>query len=236
MTTSTLSTGSRTIFFSAFRCTSALAPVTRIASRRNAAFLPLLSIRWTLAPGRVRERASNRDGRKAAAGAEIDPDLGVRRHVPEVAANWRRAWSTTVGIVDGEIRLVFCCHTKAARRIVPAAFCVSRETGVSFSARALSALRSSTPCLRALTRFWQTVWLGASCRGRASHGRPATSAPPASCRRAWPRDRWCVDELRDQLLLGFIRQARQRGVIEIVRQREAFIAAIGCDVGAWRDR
>ena len=54
------------------------------ASRRKAAFLPLLSTRWTAAPGPSGERAGDDQPGKAGAGAEIDPDLGVRRERQEL--------------------------------------------------------------------------------------------------------------------------------------------------------
>ncbi len=66
-------------------------------------------------------------------------------------ANRRRAGSRYVGIVDGEIRVGVCCHFSSRSTNSSSRFCVSRETGVSASARALSAARSTVPCPRALT-------------------------------------------------------------------------------------
>ena len=66
------------------RCTVAGADVTRTASRRKAAFLALRSTRWTIGARRLRQRAGQHHAGKAAAAAEVDPDLRRRGEVQEL--------------------------------------------------------------------------------------------------------------------------------------------------------
>ena len=54
------------------------------ASRRNAAFLPMLSTRWTAAPARPASAQAMTSPGKAGAGAEIDPASGLRRQRQEL--------------------------------------------------------------------------------------------------------------------------------------------------------
>ena len=65
-------------------CTTAGAPVTRCASRRKAAFLLLLSTRWTAGPGLAGERAGDHQARESTARAEIDPDARVRGKIEQL--------------------------------------------------------------------------------------------------------------------------------------------------------
>jgi hypothetical protein len=55
--------------------------------------------------------------------------------------------------VEDATRFIVFCQSNSASTNVSKRFSVSRETGVSFKACALSAARSSAPCPRLLTRF-----------------------------------------------------------------------------------
>ena len=92
-------------------CTIAGAPVTRIASRRKAAFLALLSTRWILAPGDVGERAGNRPG--PGSPAPLPRSIQIRASgasVEELERVRRCAASRSRGTVelDDEIGACFC--------------------------------------------------------------------------------------------------------------------------------
>ena len=126
---------------------------------------------------------------KSAAGAEVHPDFGVRRQRQELqrigdvprpdlwnASRARSGWSSAASAA-------------AVRRIASSRFCVSRETGVSASARALSAARSNA--LPSLTRSSRP------CRGRActcaTSNVSAAGVTPSMLAR---RGRWCADDAR----------------------------------------
>ena len=70
-------------FLNALRWTCAGTPVTRTASRRNVAFFPLLSMRWTRF-GLIHERAGDRNAGKATTRPEVDPHSRLRRQGDEL--------------------------------------------------------------------------------------------------------------------------------------------------------
>ena len=128
----------------------------------------------------------------------------------------------TCAIVDGAIRLIRRCQLSSSSTKASSRFCVSRETGVSVSARFLSAAEIALPaaCSRRLRgKFFAALDMRDQQRQRRRRhaidaARMSDGARP----------------MRLQFLFRFVRQSRQRSVIEIVRQREAFVAPIGGNV------
>ncbi len=121
--------------------TIAGAPVSRTASRRKAAFLPMLSTRWTCAPGvSASAQAIAKPGNPPPEPRSTQIFApGAKSRSCKESAIWR---VQTVNSVDAAIRFIRCCHcnrsaTKRSRRAA-----VSRETGVSPRPRARSAVRS----------------------------------------------------------------------------------------------
>ena len=117
------------------------------ASRRNAAFLLMLSTRWTAAPGRSAERAGDDQAGKAGAGAEIDPASCVRRRAAGAGANRRHGGSRSSGswtARSGCMRLL-PLEQRARRTGRAAPMFHVKQVPTSASARARSARACSRP-------------------------------------------------------------------------------------------
>ena len=105
--------------------TSASAPVSAVASRKNAHLRESASTRWTRASAQI---AITRPGKPAP-----DPTSIQVRAVGAIATNcaesrkWRRHIS---GIVDRPIRLILGCHSAMRRSRMIRRASVSRETNV----------------------------------------------------------------------------------------------------------
>ena len=194
------------------------APVLAAASRRNAAFLWLLSTRWTCAPGRSGERAGDHQARKARAGAEIDPDrCASGASAAEAGAQSATCRVQSCGSVDGATRFIVCCHLQQQRRRSDrAAPHVSRETGVSPAVRRARA--RSAAIIGLLRRPSAAV-------RRAGHA-PTSSVSAAgvmpSMRPAWPMRARAGS--RSSFCAHLVREPGDAGVVEVVRQREALVA------------
>ena len=139
------------------------------------------------------------------------------------AASRRRAASTAAAASRGRPGSGFAGAATAGRRIFESRASVSRETGVSASARSLSAARSSAPC---------PALVQARCAARLPRFTCATRSVSAagvmpSILLAWPMVR---GRMVQQLLSDFVGKSAQRCVIEIVRQRETFIAPIARNI------
>ena len=129
-----------------------------------------------LGPGPAGERAGNRDAGEAGPRAEIGPDQRLRRQRQEL----QRIGDVprpNAGSVEAATRFSFCCRSSSSSTNFSRRSSVSRETGVSLSARFLSAFEIET----ALPAVCSSAFRGAFCR--VAHARPTASAPPASCRR-----------------------------------------------------
>ena len=141
-----------------------------------------------------------------------------------------RSWSESAicrvqirGSVDLATRLIFSCPSNSRSTNVSRRSCVSRETGVSASARFLSASRSKPPCPSFIKRVSRRF-----CR--VSHARPKASAPPASCRRSCSACPIVRGRFFCSFCLASFDKPAKRRIIEIVRQRKTFIAPIRRDV------
>ena len=144
-----------------FRTNDAAAPVIRTASRRKAAFLALLSTRWTFAPGvSASAQPMIRPGKPPP-----EPRSTHMRHFRVFGSNAKSCSESAmwrvhrIGSVDGAIRLIRCCHrlSKATKRSRRAS--VSRETGVSDKAGAIRG---------------KIVWFDRrTARNRSARGTPA---------------------------------------------------------------
>ena len=129
-------------------CTIAGAPVTRTASRRNAAFLPLLSMRWTWAPG-VSARA------QAIARPGNPPPEPRSSHVRTTGARGMSCSESAMcrvqisPMVVGAIRLIRFCHVRSSATKRSSLASVSRETGLRARAASRSAASAAATSVRA---------------------------------------------------------------------------------------
>ncbi len=120
---------------------TAEAPATLAASRRNAAFLMLLSTKCTRAPGEsASAQASTKPGKPAP-----EPKSTQIFACGASARSWSKSAICRVqsfGTVDGAIRFIFGCQTRSVATNRSSRAIVSRETGVSASALLRSSVRS----------------------------------------------------------------------------------------------
>src|ERR1700722_19138134 len=120
------------------------------------------------------------------------------------------------GSVGDAIKFIPCCQSSSTATKRSSRSNVSRETGVSAKARLRSAASSgdsaTLPALPAQMRDQERQL----CRRDAIDAAGvADGARP----------------VHFQLVADLVGQSRQRRIVEIVRQSDAFIAAIGLDVG-----
>ena len=120
---------------------------------QKAAFFPLLSMRWTLAPGWSASAQAIGTPGKSAAGAEVDPDSCLRRQRQELQRIGDVA-RPKLGSVDDATRLSLLCqsnNTVYELRRAALLFHVKQERA---RARVLCRhARSKAPCPLLLTRF-----------------------------------------------------------------------------------
>ena len=165
---------------------------------------------------------------KSAAGAEIDPGLGLPAPAAGAAASRRHAASRSAAASAVATRLV--CRLPVKQQIDearPAAPMFHVKQASELQRARLVGLRSQR-LTRGRSRFKRVLaGLPRPRRTCATSSVSAAGVTP-SILAAWPMVRGL---LRDQLLPDLVRQARQRRVIEVVRQREAFVAPIRRDVG-----
>src|SRR5262249_54416027 len=195
--------------------TTAGAPVTRTASVRKAAFLLLLSIRCTSAKfWSANAHAIGRPGNPPPEpmSAHLRARGAMARSCSE-SAMWR---VHNVGTVEAAIKFIRPCQssstaTKRSRRAA-----VSRETGISASARVRSAVRSG----RATCSFTCHVAARAAQVGHQERQRGGR----------YPVDAGCLSDRARAMLLQFlahlVREARQRRIIEILAQDDALVASV----------
>src|SRR5581483_8633506 len=210
--------------------TSPGADGTRSASRRNAAFLLLRSIRWTIAPGVSASAQANTMPGKP-------PPLPRSTQILAFGASFR-SWSESAtcrvqscGSVEGATRLVLACHSLRSARYRSSRASVSRETGISANAVALSDLseagcpkRSSFHVKQSGGHFGLAPRLAAKIGGQ-----------DAECSR-----RHAIDPARlphgpglraRELAADLVGKTRHHSVVDLA-EHEAFVATEGIDIGA----
>ena len=192
----------------------------------------MLSTRWTCAPAvSASAQAITRPG-KAGAGPEIDPASGVRRERAEAEANRRRGGSRSSGRSSGAIRLMSSAASSSSSSTNASSRAdVSRETGSRAPERDRRSVRRSSRLAGArhgMSRGDRRRPLAAGRAGRA----------PTSKRQR--RRRHAVDAARLadgaraealQLLPDLRATAPASPRSRALRQLQAFVAAVGCDVG-----
>src|SRR5579864_7696008 len=117
------------------------------------------------------------------------------------------------------MRLIRCCHASKVSTKRSSRSNVSRETGVSSSARARSAARSgnlATGGFPALPAQMSDQQGQRRRRDAVNAAGMADGARPVGL----------------QLVAHLVGQARQHPIIEIVWQSQAFVTAVGLDVGS----
>ena len=115
------------------------------------------------------------------------------------------------------------CQRSSTSEKVSSRFSVSRETGVSVSARALSAARSNSPARLCSRNFRGSFFAAPNVRDQQRQRRRCDAINTA---RVSDRAR----TMHLQFLFHLIRQSRQRRVVEIIGQLKTFIAPIRRDI------
>src|SRR6202035_413415 len=122
------------------------------------------------------------------------------------------------GSVDDAIKFIRCCQSSSTATKRSSRSNVSRDTGVSAKARLRSA---ASPGDSATGRF---PALPAQIRDQKGQRRRRDAIDAAGMPNG-------ARPVHFQLVADLVGQSRQRRIVQIIRQSDAFIAAIGFDVG-----
>src|ERR1700686_4657975 len=122
------------------------------------------------------------------------------------------------GSVDDAIKFIRCCHSSSTATKRSSRSNVSRETGVSAKAR----LRSAASSGNSATGRFPALPAQMGDQERQSRLRDAINVAGVAN---------CAGPVPLQLVADLVGQSRQRRIVEIIREIDAFIAAIGFDVG-----
>ena len=208
------------------QCTTAGAPVTCTASRRNAAFFPWLSMRCTFAPGRPASMQAIGAG-ETGARAEDRPRPAPAGPVGRSCSEWAMWRVHRCGSVEAATRFSFCWRSSRSATNISSRVSVHVDRSIerlrAIGVKIGTKIESRPPGV--LKRFGRARFVPAAAhmRNQQSERRRRHAIDHGGM-----RDR--ARTMRDEFLFRFIRQAGQRCVVEFIRQFETFVAPIGGNV------